>query len=239
VTALVAGATLLVLGAGSSPAGLIAYTFAAFVLGSIVYEFVRGTRARRALGGGSWLSAFNSLVARNRRRYGGYVVHASIVLLAIGVAGSSAYDTVRQQKLTPGQTMAVGDYRLTYRDLEVRQGANAEELRAHLDVERDGKALGTIQAGKNSYRAEDQVSNEVGIRSDKLTLEDLFVIAEQVEGTSDEAIHFRVLVKPLVNLIWIAGLVFLAGALVAMWPSVAEQRRLAERYRELRTPARA
>jgi cytochrome c biogenesis factor len=48
-----------------------------------------------------------------------------------------------------------------------------------------------------------------------------------------------VLVKPLVNLIWIAGLVFLAGALVAMWPSVAEQRRLAERYRELRTPARA
>jgi cytochrome c-type biogenesis protein CcmF len=238
-SALVAGVILLALGAGSSPAGLIAYTFAAFVLGSIVYEFVRGTRARRALGGGSWLSAFSGLVARNRRRYGGYVVHASIVLLAIGVVGSSAYDTVRQQKLSPGQTMAVGDYRLTYRDLEVRQGANAEELRAHLDVERDGKALGTIQAGKNSYRAEDQVSNEVGIRSDKLTLEDLFVIAEQVEGTSDEAIHFRVLVKPLVNLIWIAGLVFLAGALVAMWPSVAEQRRLAERYRELRTPARA
>jgi len=199
---------------------------------------VRGTRARRALGGGSWLSAFSSLVARNRRRYGGYVVHASIVLLAIGVAGSSAYDTVRQQKLSPGQTMVVGDYRLTYRDLEVRQGTNAEELRAHLDVERDGKSLGSIQAGKNDYRAEDQVSNEVGIRSDKLTLEDLFVIAEQVEGEGN-AIHFRVLVKPLVNLIWIAGFVFLVGALVAMWPSLAEQRRLAERYRELRAPARA
>ena len=203
-----------------------------------VYEFVRGTRARRALWGGSWLSAFSGLVARNRRRYGGYVVHASIVLLAIGVAGSSAYDTVRQQKLSPGQTMAVGDYRLTYRDLEVRQGTNAEELRAHLDVERDGKSLGSIQAGKNDYRAEDQISNEVGIRSDKLTLEDLFVIAEQVDGQG-EAIHFRVLVKPLVNLIWIAGFVFLAGALVAMWPSLAEQRRLAERYRELRAPARA
>jgi cytochrome c-type biogenesis protein CcmF len=134
--------------------------------------------------------------------------------------------------------MAVGDYRLTYRDLEIRQGANAEELRAHLDVERDGKSLGSIQAGKNSYRAEDQVSNEVGIRSDKLTLEDLFVVAEQVEGEG-QAIHFRVLVKPLVNLIWIAGFVFLVGALVAMWPSLAEQRRLAERYRELRAPARA
>ena len=64
------------------------------------------------------------------------------------------------------------------------------------------------------------------------------MIAEQVEGEGN-AIHFRVLVKPLVNLIWIAGFVFLVGALVAMWPSLAEQRRLAERYRELRAPARA
>jgi cytochrome c-type biogenesis protein CcmF len=234
--ALVAGLALLALGAGSSPAGLIAYTFATFVLGSIVYEFVRGTRARRALTGGSWVAAFSALIARNRRRYGGYVVHASIVLLAIGVAGSSAYDTARERQLRPGQTMTVGDYRLTYRSLDVREGANAEELRARLDVERDGKSLGTIAAGKNRYRAEQQVSNEVGIRSDKLTLEDLFVIADRIDG---RAVYFRVLVKPLVNLIWIAGLVFLAGALIAMWPSLAEQRRLAERYRELRAPARA
>jgi cytochrome c-type biogenesis protein CcmF len=235
--ALVAGLVLLALGAGSSPAGLIAYTFSAFVLGSIVYEFARGTRARRALAGGSWLSAFNDLISRNRRRYGGYVVHASIVLLAIGVAGSSAYDTVREQKLRRGETMAVGDYRLTYRALDQRQGVNAEEVRARVDVERNGKSLGTVSPGKNVYRAEEQVSNEVGIRSDRLTLEDLFVIADQVDR--DGAVHFRVLVKPLVNLIWIAGLVFLAGALVAMWPSLAEQRRLAERYRELRAPAQA
>jgi cytochrome c-type biogenesis protein CcmF len=237
LVAVTAGVVLLALGAGSSPAGLIAYTFSAFVLGAIAYEFVRGTRARRALTGGSWLGAFNGLVARNRRRYGGYVVHASIVLLAIGVAGSSAYDTVRDQALRPGETMAVADYRLTYRSLTAEEGPNATELRAHLDVERNGRSLGTIEAGKNQYRAEDQVSNEVGIRSDRLTLEDLFVITEQVER--NETVHFRVLVKPLVNLIWLAGLVFLTGALVAMWPSAAEQRRLVERYRELRAPARA
>jgi cytochrome c-type biogenesis protein CcmF len=237
VTALVAGVVLLALGAGSSPAGLVAYTFSAFVLGSIVYEFARGTRARHALTGGSWLGAFNALVARNRRRYGGYVVHASIVLLAIGVAGSSAYDTTREASLRPGETMTVADYRLTYQSLTAREGANATELRAQLAVERDGKSLGTIEAGKNDYRAEDQVSNEVGIRSDRLTLEDLFVIAEQIDP--NETVHFRVLVKPLVNLIWLAGIVFLAGALVVMWPSAAEQRRLVERYRELRAPARA
>src|SRR5919202_2456193 len=73
--ALVTGRALLALGAGSSRIGVIAYTFSVFVLASIVLEFVRGTRARKALGTESWSAAFASLVARNRRRYGGYVVH--------------------------------------------------------------------------------------------------------------------------------------------------------------------
>ncbi len=236
--ALAAGTVLLALGAGSSRAGLVAYTFSAFVLGSIGYEFVRGTRARRALAGGSWAGALAELVARNRRRYGGYVVHAAIVLLAIGVAGSSAYDTVKEQTLRPGQTMAVGDYRLGFRELVQRQGANAEEARAILDVQRDGRSLGTLESGKNHYRAEDQVSNEVGIRSDVLTGEDLFVIANQIDF-QNRTVVFKVLVKPLVNLIWLAGLIFLAGALVTLWPNAAEQRRLAARYRELSPLVRA
>src|ERR671937_2123034 len=99
VTAVVAGALLIAAGAGSSRIGLIAYTFSVFVLASIVLEFARGTRARKALGSESWPAAFASLVARNRRRYGGYVVHAAVVFLAIGVAGSSAYQTVREQRL--------------------------------------------------------------------------------------------------------------------------------------------
>jgi cytochrome c-type biogenesis protein CcmF len=231
------GVVLLLLGAGSSWIGLVAYTFSAFVLGSIGYEFARGTRARHALAGGSWPSAFAELVARNRRRYGGYVVHAAIVLLAIGVVGSSAYDKVKEQKLSPGQTMAIGSYQLRYRELVKREGPNATEFRARLDVSRDGKALGAISAGKNSYRAEEQVSNEVGIRSDRLTGEDLFVIADDINP--DKSVVFKVLVKPLVNLIWLSGFVFLAGSLVALWPSAAEQRRLAARYRELRALARA
>ncbi len=235
--ALAAGAVLLLLGAGSSRIGLVAYTFSAFVLASIGYEFVRGTRARRALAGGSWLSAFAELVARNRRRYGGYVVHASIVLLAIGVVGSSAYDKVKEQTLSPGQTMAIGDYRLTYQRLVKREGPNATEFRALLDVQRGGSSLGTISAGKNSYRAEEQTTNEVGIRSDRLTAEDLFVIADDINPNG--SVVFKVLVKPLVNLIWFSGFLFLAGSLVALWPSAAEQRRLAARYREFRALARA
>jgi cytochrome c-type biogenesis protein CcmF len=235
--ALAVGVVLLALGAGSSWIGLVAYTFCAFVLGSIGYEFIRGTRARRALAEGSWLSAFAELVARNRRRYGGYIVHAAIVLLAIGVVGSNAYDKVREQKLSPGQTMAVGNYRLTYRALVRHNGPNAEEIRAVLDVRKGGGSPFTLQSGKNAYRAENQVSNEVGIRSDLLTGEDLFVIANQINPNG--SVIFKVLVKPLVNLIWASGFFFLAGSLIALWPSAAEQRRLAARYRELRAFARA
>ena len=234
--AVATGALLLALGAGSSIPGLIAYTFSAFVLASIALEFGRGTRARRALSGGSWPAAFSALVGRNRRRYGGYVVHASIVLLAIGIAGSSAYDTVGEGRLRQGDSLAVGDYRLTYRALEERDAANATEVRAKLDVLRNGESLGTVAAGKNAYTAERMVSSEVGIRSDLLTGEDLFVIAEQINP--DGSVYFRVFVKPLVNLVWLAGLVFLLGSLITLWPDAREQRRLAVRYSGAETPAR-
>jgi cytochrome c-type biogenesis protein CcmF len=225
--ALTTGLALLALGAGSSLPGLIGYTFCAFVLASIGLEFARGTRARHALSGGSWLQAFSDLVGRNRRRYGGYVVHASIVLLAIGIIGSSAYDTTREQRLRTGESMDVGAYTLTYRGATQERGANAMELRALVDVERAGDHLGTMRPGKNSYFAEQQVSNEAAIRSDRRSGEDLFLIAEQI---GRDQVFLKVLVKPLVNLIWIAGFVFLGGALIALWPDAREQRRLALRY---------
>ena len=233
--ALATGAVLLVLGAGSSIPGLVAYTFSAFVVTTIVLEFARGTRARKALGAASWPSAFGSLISRNRRRYGGYVVHASIVMLAIGVAGSSAFDSVAEAKLARGDSMRIGDYTLVYRALDERASANATEIRATLDVRRGDRELGTLQAGKNAYTIEQQVSNEVGIRSDRLTGEDLFVIAEQIDP--DGSIYFRVFVKPLVNLIWLAGLIFLLGALITLWPDRREQRRLVARASEVGIPA--
>jgi cytochrome c-type biogenesis protein CcmF len=233
--AVATGIVLLALGAGSSIPGLIAYTFAAFVTATIALEFVRGTRARKSLGASSWPGAFSSLISRNRRRYGGYVVHAAVVLFAIGIAGSSAFDSVAEARLTRGETMSIGDYRLTYESLDERLAANATEIRARLRVTRRDDDLGTLEAGKNAYTIEQQVSNEVGIRSDPLTGEDLFVIAEQIDP--DGAVYFRVFVKPLVNLIWVAGLVFLLGALIALWPDAREQRRLVERTRDVGVPA--
>ena len=227
-TALIAGIALLAAGAGSNPAGLVGYTFAAFVLATIVLEFVRGTRARRALGGTTWLGAFTALVGRNRRRYGGYVVHAAIVLLLVGAVGIGGFGTTKEARLAPGSSLRIGQYDLTYLGSVERRAANSLELRARLAVARDGKNLGIVSAGKNRYFAEQQTSNEVAIRSDWLRAEDLFVIIDQFNG--DGSIFAKVLINPLVNLIWLAAIVFFGGSLIAMWPDAREQRRLARRF---------
>jgi cytochrome c-type biogenesis protein CcmF len=226
--AVAGGIGLLAAGAGSSRIGVIAYTFSIFVLASIVLEFVRGTMARKALGGVGWPGAFSSLVARNRRRYGGYIVHASVVLLAIGVTGASAYQTVREARLKPGQSLTVAGDRLVFRGFRERTEANHRAIRAQVDVYRGGEYLGRYTPGKNQYFAENQVSNEVAIRHDLLTGGDLFLIADQVN--SDGSVDLKALQKPLVNLLWLAGLVFLGGSLIALWPDAREERRLAERY---------
>ena len=228
VVALAVGGALLLYGAGSSLPGLVTYTFSAFVLTSITIEFVKGTQARRALAGGSWPRAFGSLVARNRRRYGGYVVHASIVLLAIGVAGSSVYQTTREGKLSPGQSLEAAGYTVVYRSLSTEQRDNHTAVRARVDLYRDGDRVGTLTPGKNRYQAEQQVSNEMAIYTNWFRAEDVDVIADQVNP--DSSIYFKVLVKPLVNLIWVAGFVFLIGSVIALWPDAREARRLADRY---------
>src|SRR6266404_8352287 len=217
------GVVLVALGAGSSHPGLIAYTFSAFVLSTIVLELVRGTRATGSL---------VTLVSRNRRRYGGYVVHAAIVLLAIGIAGSSAYGSSTVKKLSPGQSMTLSGYTLTLQDVVRRQVPNALETRAILNVK--GRWNGTISSGDNQYINPPEPSREVGLKTDWLRAEDLYVIADSID-LKTKTVYVKALVKPLVNLIWVAGFVFVLGSLIALWPDAREQRRLVTRL----APARA
>jgi cytochrome c-type biogenesis protein CcmF len=224
--AVVTGIGLIAAGFGDSLPGLLAYTFSAFVAASIVLEFVRGTRATGSV---------VKLVGRNRRRYGGYLVHASVVLLAIGIAGSSAYETVRERALQPGQSMTAAGYTLTYNGTGTQQEANAVATRATVEVSRGDRHVATLHPGKNTYPVEQTTSNEVSIYHDPRTLGDVFTIADDFRPNG--SLYLKVLVKPLVNLIWAAGFLFVFGAVVAFWPDAVEQRRLSERYARGALPA--
>jgi cytochrome c-type biogenesis protein CcmF len=237
VAALVAGVVVALLGAASAPAGLVTYSFSAFVLASIGIEFAKGTRARRALTGGGWARAFADLVARNRRRYGGYIVHAAIVLLAIGVAGSSLFQTVRGDvRLRPGEKVQVAGYTFLYRGATTEQRANHVAARARIDLSRGGRSVASMSPGKNRYFAEQQTSSEMAIHTNWLRAEDVDVIVDDFRA--DGSVILKIFVKPLVNLIWLAGLVFLVGSVITLWPDARESRRFALEA-EGAAPARA
>src|SRR5919202_634513 len=146
--AVVTSVGLLAAGVTQSIPSLLMFAFAALVVAVVVQEYVRGAAARRAMVGGSVPRAMLMLVRRNRRRYGGYVVHVGMALLFVGVAGSSAFQHAHDVVLQTGQSTKVGDYTVTYVQPTSRIGQRAGSLEkisfgAVLDVRRDGKHVTT------------------------------------------------------------------------------------------------
>jgi cytochrome c-type biogenesis protein CcmF len=129
-------------------------------------------------------------------------------------------------RLTPGQSTSIGGYTLTLRGVHRTPTPNAIETRAVFNV--TGRWHGTLSSGNNQYFFPPEPSQEVGIKTSWTRAEDLYVIADDV-NLKTNVVYAKVLVKPLVNFIWIAGIVFLFGAAVALWPDAREQRRLASR----------
>jgi len=157
--------TLVVLvatGAGEHPAALVMFCCAAFVLAAVGQEFWSGTRARRAMTGESPPAALAALVRRNRRRYGGYIVHAGMAILFIGVAASSAFQANRDLRLSPGQTARVGGYDITYVRPTTHLASEKVSLGAVLDVRRDGKHVTTLRPTRGYYPSTDPTAGPVG-----------------------------------------------------------------------------
>jgi cytochrome c-type biogenesis protein CcmF len=153
---------LLVTGAGEHPAALVMFCCSAFVLAAVGQEFWMGTRARRDMTGEALPVALAALVRRNRRRYGGYVVHAGMAILFIGVAASSAFQANRDLRLSPGQTARVGGYDITYVRPTTRLESEKVSLGAVLDVRRDGKRVGTLRPTRGYFPSTDPTAGPVG-----------------------------------------------------------------------------
>ena len=111
-------------GAAESVTALIMFCLAALVLAVVGQELWRGASARRTMTGEAWPVALGRLFGRNRRRYGGYVVHAGIVVLFLGVAGSSAFAEQTDSRLSPGDTLRTGGYTVTYERATARLGGD-------------------------------------------------------------------------------------------------------------------
>jgi len=139
--------------ARSKPLALVVFSLAAFSLAALVQEFARGAAAQRALTGGSYPRALLALFSRNRRRYGGYVVHVGVAVLLIAVAASSSFQTSRDLRLRPGQSATVDDYRVTYEKPTAVIDPAEQRLTfgSVLAVTKDGKPYATLYPSRNYY----------------------------------------------------------------------------------------
>jgi cytochrome c-type biogenesis protein CcmF len=203
---------------------VMAFGIGGFVAGTIVQEFYRGVRARRRMHGESAPLALVRLVGRNRRRYGGYLVHVGILIYFVAFAGM-AFRTQREATLKPGDSVTMRSpfghtYKLTHVGISQFESLNRFVTAATIQMTIDGKPAGLMVSEKRQHvdsrgQPTFEPSTEVGIRS---TLQEDFylVFAGAVNGT-EEAVY-RFTINPLVWWVWFGGMVLTFGGLVTMWP---------------------
>ncbi|OQA47571.1 MAG: Cytochrome c-type biogenesis protein CcmF [Chloroflexi bacterium ADurb.Bin325] len=215
IAALVSVPLLFALG-NRSVAGFVGIAALFFVFAGIVQEYVRGVRARRQATHETLPVALANLVRRNGRRYGGYIVHVSILLIALGIIGNEFYQSEGQANLAPGESVTVANYTLTYRTLDAVRGPNYTEFRAVMDVARNGRPLGQIIPTKNVYnKNSEQPMTEVGLRPGPI--EDVYVVLAGFDNMGATA-SFKVYVNPLMSWMWAGSLLLIVGVLVSAWP---------------------
>lgn len=204
---------------------LISFSICTFVIVTILMEFYRGVAARRRATGRNWLTSLVQLVWGNKRRYGGYIVHLAIVVIAIGITGSQVYNVEKEVSLNPGESAYIAGYKITYQSISAFSTASKDVVTATMEVtdRNSGQLIGTVYPEKDFFRNEENPTTEVAIRS---TLkEDLYVILSGWE--KNKLASFKFVVNPLVLWIWIGSLGALVGSVIAFWPDAKEKRRFA------------
>ena len=218
---LLCGAAAFALGA-REPYALISFTLCGFVTGAIASEFHRGAKARGSSSNEPYLKALWSLTVRNRRRYGGYIVHFGVVLLFFGFTGN-AFNREIEAGLKHGESATIGTYRLVYEGSSQSRNPLTIVIQTQLGVYQGDRRLGTMWPEQHVYykRKDQQRTTEVAVRSS--LREDLYVLYEGRDP--DGAALFRIYVNPLVMWVWIGAWVLTIGTVIAILPDRRERLR--------------
>ena len=214
LAATVAGTALLYGGGVRHPLALGLLAACLFVLIVTGLEFLRGARARRRMTGEALPTAARKLIAKNPRRYGGFIIHAGTALLFVGVVGSSFYQTKVDAAVKPGGSLQAGRYAIVLQGLEPARDASRESVYANFELRENGAFRGILRPARHYYRNSDQPMTDVAIRTS--LSEDVYVILQGWDRSG--AAHVRVMVNPLTVWIWAGGGLMLLGTVVVMWP---------------------
>lgn len=198
-------------------AALLAFWLVALVSLVTLYEFYRGAVARHKRSGENVLVALWNLAGRNRRRYGGYIIHLGIVLMTLGIIGIEIFQTDTQGTIPPGGSLTLDAYKVTFDKLDLFDTADGRNIaRAVVSVTRNGEYLGSLYPRRDYYYDAQQQMTIPGLRS--TMQDDLYVLLVDWQPISSAGVTFKIYHNPLVNWLWVGGLVFILGTLVAAWP---------------------
>ena len=214
VMALMAGVT--------SPIALIAFWLCGFVASITLYEYSRATWARHRATHENLAVALVHLAAKNRRRYGGYIIHLGVVLMALGVIGINMFQTSTQGTIAQGQSLTLDNYTITYKDFaQWDTNDNRNIARAVLAVSKNGQQLGEIYPRRDFFYESQQPMTIPGLRSN--LQDDLYVVLVDWQDISANGATFKIFHNPLVAWLWLGALLFMAGTILAAWPDRERQ----------------
>jgi cytochrome c-type biogenesis protein CcmF len=201
----------------NQPAALLGFWLAAFVAFVTLHEFWRAALARRKRAKENLATALLRLASRNRRRYGGYIIHLGVVLMAIGIIGIEIFQSETQGTIAQGESLNLGEYTITYQSLAVFDTDDGRNVaRAVIRVSDEGGYIGDLYPRRDYYYDSQQPMTIPGVRN--TWEEDLYILLVDWQPVSSNSATFKVYNNPLVNWLWLGGLVFILGTLVAAWP---------------------
>jgi len=215
VAGVVTGAAVRLAGIHFWSSGLC-FALCAFVTGTIVQEFWRGARVRQTATHTDLFTALVGLLARSKRRYGGYIIHIGIVLAFLGFAGNGSKREEDVPNLRPGQQVVVAPYTVRYVSLSVTDDGQKQMVTAHIEALRDGKTVGSFYPAKWFYRNhESEPTTEVAMH--RGLGDDLYLVLTAYSVEAQTAV-LKIVINPLVNWIWMGVGVIIFGTFIALLP---------------------
>jgi len=199
---------------GSPLVAIVGYGVVVLAGITTLAEYYRGARARMKAHSENFTGALFTLFARNQRRYGGYLIHLGVVVIGIGIIGSTVFQQTTQQTIDPGQTITVGGYTLRYDDVfQATADDGRQMVIADATVFQNGQAVAQIRPRKDFFSGGQEPMTIAGQYS---TLPaDFYVLLNDWSGNR---VTFKIYLNPLVNLVWWGGIVLIIGTLAAAWP---------------------
>lgn len=193
---------------------VVGFVICAFSAATILYEVWRGVRVRHAHGE-NYAQAALMLFNRHRVRYGGYLVHMGLIILAVGVIGGHFFQTQQEAQLKRGESMTVAGYTLRFDRAFGETEPGADAVKAQFTLLRGGQTLRQIEAGQRTFaNFPDQPVSIISIST--FGLDDVYVFVSSIDGA--DATSVRVFVNPLTPLVWMGGVLMLLGGILCWWP---------------------